>query len=281
MGKIKINHSSQPFQNICIISDLDDTLLNSNHEISPENMAAIRAFIDGGGQFGLATGRGAQSVARLQIPMTLPAILYNGSSIMNLKNRELLWNCPLDSSTTELVGKLLERFPDAAIELFTFNGIYLISENEESRQHIALERITPLSFRGRHFSEIPAPWQKLLVAWNPESLKSVEAFMASSECAEYPIKFHRSYDFLVELIHPECGKEIALKKLSELYDIPIEHIIAIGDNQNDLGFIKNAGTGIAVGNAQPEIREAADYITVDNDHHVMAELLRLLKEGCL
>lgn len=279
MNKIKNKNFLQPFQNICIISDLDDTLLNSDHEISPENLAAIREFIDGGGHFGLATGRGAQSVARLQIPVTLPAILYNGSSVLDLKSGQLLWNCPLDSSAPELVEKLLVHFPDAAIELFTFDGIYLISENEESARHVALERITPLELKGRHYGDIQAPWQKLLVAWPPERLESVEAFLSSPECAKYPIKFHRSYDFLVEIIHPGCGKEIALKKISELYAIPIENIIAIGDNQNDLGFIKNAGTGIAAGNAQPEIREIADYITVDNEHHVMAELLRLLKRG--
>ncbi len=275
MNSYKKRFIPKPYKEICVISDLDDTLLNSSHEISLENLEAICEFIDKGGEFGLATGRGAQSVARLNIPVTLPAILYNGSCIMDVQSGQLYWNRPLDSSVSGLVENLLERFSEIAIEIFTFKGIYLISENQESRKHIALEHITPLSLNG-NYTEISVPWQKILLAWDSENLNSVESYLSSSDCSGYSIKFHRSYDFLVEIIHPDCGKEIALQQLSCLFQIPMEKIIAIGDNQNDLAFIKCAGRGIAAGNALTTVKNAADYITVDHDQHIMAELLRLL-----
>lgn len=272
--------SKKIFENICIITDLDDTLLNSDHSVSYENRIAIQEFIQGGGQFGIATGRGAQSVCRLDIPTTLPSILYNGSTIMDLKSSDILWNCPLETSSADILENLISHFPDAGFEIFTFDGIYIIKDNKESQMHMAIEQFVPLSLDNHHFLQIPGAWQKILVTWDDKNLAYVEQHLNNliSE-KHYPIKFQRSFPILLELVHLNCGKNIALEQLAETLSIPLQNIIAIGDNQNDIGFLKTAGTGIAVSNALTEVKDIADYITVSNDEHIMVEITRLLKQN--
>ena len=46
---------------------------------------------------------------------------------------------------------------------------------------------------------------------------------------------------------------------------PVEDAVAFGDNLNDLSMVQAAGTGVAVANAEAEIREAADIVCGSND----------------
>ena len=57
--------------------------------------------------------------------------------------------------------------------------------------------------------------------------------------------------------------------------------IGIGDNYNDIELIKNAGIGIAVANAVSEAREAADFITVDNNSNALASVISSLEVGII
>ena len=56
--------------------------------------------------------------------------------------------------------------------------------------------------------------------------------------------------------------------------LPRERIIAAGDYNNDIEMIQNAGIGVAVANALPEVKAAADYVTQrDNDHDAVVEIV--------
>lgn len=63
------------------------------------------------------------------------------------------------------------------------------------------------------------------------------------------------------------GKEVGIDKIIKYYGIDLSETIAFGDGGNDIGMIKLAGIGVAMGNANKEVKEIADYITddVDND----------------
>ena len=77
----------------------------------------------------------------------------------------------------------------------------------------------------------------------------------------------------MNLLNREAGKVAGLKKILEFYGIKLEEIMAIRDNNNDLGTIEIAGLGVAMGNATDTIKKAADHITEDNDHHGVAEAI--------
>ena len=76
-----------------IISDVDGTLLDENHQIPEENKNAIKRYIESGGLFSLATGRTEKSAVSIQreLSINIPVILYNGARITDIEKK----NCYL------------------------------------------------------------------------------------------------------------------------------------------------------------------------------------------
>ena len=66
---------------------------------------------------------------------------------------------------------------------------------------------------------------------------------------------------MVDVIPKGGGKETGLSAVIEHYGFKREETVAFGDGMNDLRMIKWAGTGVAMGNAEPEVKAAADYVT--------------------
>ena len=66
---------------------------------------------------------------------------------------------------------------------------------------------------------------------------------------------------LIDFASLQSGKDAGLKKIAEYYGVDISEVIAIGDSQNDADMLKVAGLGVAVQNAWPEAKAAADYVT--------------------
>lgn len=70
-----------------------------------------------------------------------------------------------------------------------------------------------------------------------------------------------------DVVEKKASKAQGLIRLCEHYKIPVEHTFAFGDSMNDYEIVEQAGTGIAMGNALPELKKVADYVTssVDQD----------------
>lgn len=78
------------------------------------------------------------------------------------------------------------------------------------------------------------------------------------------------------IISPNASKGEALKQLSKYLKIPNKNVIAIGNDNNDLSMIKMAGVGIAVANATPDLKRAADKIIKSNDEDGIYYFLKQL-----
>ena len=88
---------------------------------------------------------------------------------------------------------------------------------------------------------------------------------------------HRASRFRVADIQPPCrGKGEALRVLEERYGIPPARVVAVGDAGNDVPMLTRAGLGVAVGNAHPEARAAADRSIGSNHRPAIVELLEEL-----
>ena len=75
----------------------------------------------------------------------------------------------------------------------------------------------------------------------------------------------RSQPYYLDITHPLANKGIALSELAELLTIPLAEIAVIGDGGNDVAMFERSGLSIAMGNASPEVRQAADFVT-DSNH---------------
>ena len=68
----------------------------------------------------------------------------------------------------------------------------------------------------------------------------------------------------VEINHKGVHKGYALEKLAKHLGFDMDAVMAIGDSDNDLAMLRMAGLGVAMANAEPHIRAAADAVTADN-----------------
>ena len=88
-----------------------------------------------------------------------------------------------------------------------------------------------------------------------------------------------SFD-LLEFLHPAVSKVNALKAIATDLGIAPAEIVAIGDNHNDIGMIRYAGLGIAMGNAHDEVKAAADLVTLSNAEEGVAVVIeKLIQDG--
>ena len=69
------------------------------------------------------------------------------------------------------------------------------------------------------------------------------------------------------------GKDSSLDELLKIIGIQREELVACGDGMNDISMIKYAGLGVAMENAYPEVKEAADVIAPSNDDNGVAYVL--------
>src|SRR5207253_1712140 len=83
-----------------------------------------------------------------------------------------------------------------------------------------------------------------------------------------PLDYHQA-----KLVPQGSSKGAALEFVAQHLGIPLTEIIAVGDNLNDLEMIRTAGLGVAMGNAPPELRAQAGYVTSTNDEGGLAEVI--------
>ncbi|MGV2469834.1 HAD hydrolase family protein, partial [Bacillus subtilis] len=74
----------------------------------------------------------------------------------------------------------------------------------------------------------------------------------------------------------KSAKGQALKRLGEQLNIPLEETAAVGDNLNDKSMLEAAVKGVAMGNAREDIKSIADAVTLTNDEHGVAHMMKHL-----
>lgn len=254
--------------------DLDDTLLDSGLRISSRCAVAIERARQQGILVTLATGRMYRSARpfALQLNMDLPLITYQGALVKNALSEEILYFKPVPG--------------DLAVEVITYfkeQGIHVHSyfDDELCMEHLTPEGVAYAQLANVKPVLVPslvdtAAWHaptKILAISNDEPLLlSLEAFLKKQYGRDLHIT--RSKGHYLEVMHKLANKAEALRLVAAFYGVPREQVLAIGDSYNDLDMITWAGTGIAVGNAHPGIKAAAQYITASNEEDGVAEALQ-------
>lgn len=77
----------------------------------------------------------------------------------------------------------------------------------------------------------------------------------------------------VDIISQTGGKVAGIRHLMEKHGLSRQEIMAVGDGENDIGMLAFAGIGVAMGNACPEAKRSADYVTGHIDSDGLAEAL--------
>lgn len=263
------------FDGILLCTDLDDTLLTTDKRVSEENSRAIEYFKAEGGLFTFATGRvpmGARLMLEYVHP-NAPMICFNGAAIYDFEQNKMLWSRSLDADAVKAVEYIDNMFDFVGLEICTDEKIYFSKVNRIVEEHQILEKL-PDNFLDYH--DIPETWKKVLFMVEAEQVQQIRSAISDAPFAD-KYTFVQSSPWYYELLPKNASKGEGLLQLADLLNIDRSHTIGIGDNENDLTLVKMAGKGVAVANAIQQIKDAADYITVDNNSHALAAVIRALE----
>ena len=115
---------------------------------------------------------------------------------------------------------------------------------------------------------------KFLIAGDPDELKVLEQQLLTALGDEVDI--YLSLPWFLEVMPKGTNKGTGLAAICADAGIDVSEAIAFGDSYNDIYMIQTAGLGIAMGNAEEAVKEAADRVTADCDHDGIAAALKEL-----
>ncbi len=265
------------FDGILMVSDLDSTLLDNHRRISDGNRRAIERFEGEGGVFTYVTGRtpfGCRVILDQMTP-NAPIGCLNGGGIYDAKAEKYLWRAELDPRAEELIAFVREQFPDVGIEVCGFDNAWVLHRNHIIDEHMELEQ---LCFADATWSEVADRGiAKVLLMTEADRIGELAKAVSSHPLATR-FAFVQSAEQYYEVLPQGTGKGLLLCKLAEMLGISSDKTVAVGDNHNDVSMIREAHLGVAVANATPTAKAAADLVLdVTNEQDAIAHLIERLE----
>ena len=283
-----------------IASDMDGTLLNSNHKIPQNNIELIKFAQKNGIEFVVATGRAYYEAlpALNDENIKCDVISFNGGIIYD-KNGNIINITPMKLKDLYYTIEILKSL-DISYQLYTKNTIYtksietditayidLIRANgeepneqhlrQEAKNRLALGHITEVDNIELYLNQEDNPAIKVIGISNDlEKLKHATELLSGND----NISVTSSGANNVEIMDKKATKGEALKIVAEIHDINLKNAIAIGDNLNDQAMLDIVEYSIAMKNGNKKLKKTAKFITekTNSEGGVADSVMKLLKE---
>ena len=112
---------------------------------------------------------------------------------------------------------------------------------------------------------------KILTMVEPSANEKIRETL--SNCDFEDCKVTKSAEYLVEVINGKYSKGTAVEFLANRFSVPLSEVICVGDQQNDIPMIQKAGLGIAVKNADAELKKHALVCEYTNEEGAIAKII--------
>lgn len=267
-----------------ILLDLDGTLLRPDETLHPETKAALAEAQDEGVVVMVATGRSKISGLPIveELGLRTPAVFFNGCAIWDTEKQRMVEERTISNRTNHrLHAWAKER--DAQVIVMTANEKLTHEPRNEA------ERRNFEGFIGMQFVERADLVQEFTIRLsflvNGQEQDSGAIAAELEEVAGGPIYIshfplsilprHRDNPYCAVDVHAPCrGKAEGLRFLEDTRGIPASRVIAVGDADNDIPMLRDAGLGVAMAGAFPEVQAEANLVIGSNDSPAIAELVR-------
>lgn len=261
--------------------DLDGTVFDNEKHISEENKKAIREALKAGIIVLPATGRPLIGLPQemLDIEGIRYALTSNGGAIYDLETRQAVYEDCIPNKTGIEIAEALKQ-ADGLAEVY-LDGVCYADKQQFER---ALQYPLPPSFiEYMKVSRIPVEHLTSFIQENGRGIQKMHMIFGSQEARRHGFEILKQFNelavtsamsFNIEVNKKSADKGSGLLALGKLLGIKKEEIMACGDAGNDLEMFKKIGFAVAMGNAEPEIKAAADAVTKSNEEDGVALAIR-------
>ena len=268
-----------------LVLDVDGTLFGSDGKVSMSSIEAMKKAQEKGVTIMLASGRDYSSLPLDQLKdVDIPYVITcNGSAAYKTETKETLYEECLDTEEMlEVFDYVLERGIHLNVQM---NG----GNYTEKKCQSYIRNMAVPDYVKEVLDETCEPLDDIVefVRKNEVDILKVTLNFQMKEDGEY-LNREEANQYLKKLpdIHVVDGgfanlefnkagvsKASGIRFMSKYLGIPKEDIMAIGDSENDIEMLKEAGLGIAMGNALAEVIAVADAVTAPNDEDGVAKAI--------
>lgn len=254
-----------------VVTDMDGTLLNSNHEVSDQFFELFKELKSKGILFVAASGRQYNSIVDklYTIKDDIIVIAENGGFAM--KQEIEILATPLDKYHVEKILSTLNTIPNIHPVLCGKHKAYISGNSDEFTEKL---------------SEYYTAFEVLdnLNDFDSEVIKIAIYHFDSSEQYIYPFVKHFEDELKVkvsgenwlDISNMNAHKGYALEKVMKSYNLYSNEVMVFGDYNNDLEMLALSDYGFAMENAHPNVKKVAKYSTLSNDENGVEHILKLL-----
>ena len=264
-----------------IALDIDGTLLNSRKEVAPETLEAVREVCSMGKAVVFDTGRAVCELTDLfaLLPQVRYAVFASGAGIYDVREKKAfaLHGIPRENANTIFS---LARTKDIMPQIVLEDRDVIQASHMEHLECYHMEIYRPLYEKAMTL----VPDIYTFAASCPDEMLKINLYHADPDervrtnAQLFPLEIERVCSEVSSL---ECSargidKGSGLLRLCDELGIHPEQSIACGDADNDIPMLKAAGLGVAMGNAEEQIKAAAGQVVSDLDHGGCAQAIRML-----
>ena len=252
-----------------ILTDLDNTLLQSDKTISEKTLYVLQECRKQGMLLTIATARYWIGAERY-IQQLKPDYEITTDGTLIHSNETCVYSCSFDPETTnEIVSEIIKQAPQSEITVAIGQTVLWNSKHISESKNLYKAQYCDYK------APINCEANKIVA-----DLPNEEIAIRIAETIGCKLQSYRGekwYGFLPK----KAGKTEAIKELVNICHIQPEEFVAFGDDKNDVEMLRLCGKGIAVANAIDEVRDIADEITQTNDEDGVAVWLERYLRDCL
>lgn len=265
-----------PYQLIC--SDIDGTLLNKNRELSESTIQEVKRISPI--PFILISSRMPKAIRHLQETLgntQTPLIAYNGGLILD--NNRVLESTYIDNNILKTI--ILEcNNTSIHLSLYHADEWYVPAMDYWAKREHNNTKVMPVV---KSNEAVLKTWidekkgaHKIMCMGDENEIDNLYNTLEKT-CSNH-IMLYRSKSTYIEISHKSISKKTAIETLiKNCYpDISMKHVIAFGDNYNDVEMLKSVGMGVAVGNANDTVLQVANKVTDTNKNDGVAKAIKEL-----
>jgi hypothetical protein len=258
-----------------IVADLDGTLLNSNHVVSPFTERVIREAIARGVLFTVATGKTFPSTPEIirLFDIRIPVICGNGTQVF-APGGTLLHKDPIPRDYAIEAVRMAQAWGFRSI---AYTEMGLLAEGWDANVQELVDHHEPApeivsdleaALRNDH-----KPYKLVLMNQDPEKVTRFQTELERRFAGRAQV-LRSGLVTLVEVMPSGITKGTALTFILDYLGLLPQQTMCFGDNCNDLDMIQRAGIGVAMGHAPEAVRSGADYVTGTNDEDGVAHAIQ-------
>lgn len=263
--------------------DIDGTLLDSRGRVPAANVAAIDRAVAGGVNVAIATGRSFHFALQAlgPLPDAITLIVHNGAIARSRAGETLLRRLLPQAIAREVLEATVTWRGDATAVFDRPLGGQLVYDRMDwthpNRRRFKERNEAIITAVERLEDALVEDPVQIAFNGGVEQMRAVAAHLATHALApslqvmltEYPIR-----DFsMVDVCAAGITKGTGLAAIAQHFGVGQAEVMAIGDNHNDLDMLRWAGTGVIMGNAEPELFQEGFHVTGTNDEAGLAQAI--------